>query len=276
MEMLHRADVEWEDSNPLAFTIYENDSQTLAMVKEALDYGRVRLAFQPVVLAGTDWPVGFYEGLVRIFDQAGRPIPARAFMSTVEALEIGREIDCASLLLGLRTLMQTPQIRLSVNMSARSIAYPKWSRILRHFIGQDAQLAERLILEISETSAMHLPEIVSTFMRQWRPKGLSFAMDDYGSGHISIPQLHAFDFDILKIDGKFARDIHKNSEHHAVTAALLSVGKQFDRLCIAEAVETEEDARWLTALGVDMMQGFLFGAPTVHAQWSGQNQRIQA
>lgn len=271
-----RADVDWKDSNPLAFAIYENDNQTLSMVREALAQGRVRLAFQPVVLAVEGWPVGFYEGLVRIFDQTGRPIPARAFMSAVEALEIGREIDCASLALGLRTLVQNPQIRLSVNMSARSIAYPKWSRILRHFIGQDPQLAERLILEMSETSAMHLPEIVTTFMREWRPKGLSFAMDDYGSGHISIPQLRAFDFDILKIDGNFTRNIHAHGEHHAITAALLAVARQFDRLCVAEAVENEEDARWLTALGVDMLQGYFFGAPTVLPPWSSKNRPVVA
>lgn len=271
-----RADVDWGDSNPLAFTVYENDRQTMSMVKEALSEGRVLLAYQPVVMAVQHKRIGFYEGLIRVLDKTGRPIPARAFMGAVEAHEIGREIDCASLALGLRTLELHPSIRLSINMSARSIGYPKWVRILRHYLATEATLGERLILEITETSAMQLPEIVGSFMRQWRAKGVSFAMDDYGSGHISIPQLKAFDFDILKIDGKLTRNIHKATEHHDVTAALLAVAKQFDRLCVAEAVETAEDARWLTSLGVDMLQGYAFGAPTVKPDWLSTPSRKSA
>lgn len=266
-----RADVDWKDSNALAFTVFENDRQTLEMVREAVSQGRVRLAYQPIVMAGNTARVAFYEGLIRVLDQSGRPIPARAFMGAVEAHEIGREIDCAALALGLRTLANHPRVRLAINMSARSIGYPKWLRVLRHHLGENPRIGERLILEISETSAMQLPEIVSSFMRQWRGKGISFAMDDYGSGQISIPQLKAFEFDILKIDGQFTRNIHATNEFHAITAALLAVGKQFDRICVAEAVETQADATWLAALGLDMLQGYAFGAPTVNPVWMQAN-----
>lgn len=262
-----RADVDWKDSSALAFAVFENDRETLSMVREALSQGRVQLAYQPVVMAAHTSRAAFHEGLIRVLDKAGRPIPARAFITAVEAHELGREIDCAALALGLRTLMQYPRIRLSVNMSARSIGYPKWTRILRHHIGEHPRLCERLILEISETSAMQLPEIVLSFMAQWRSKGISFAMDDYGSGPISIPQLKDFGFDILKIDGCFTRGIHANAEHHATTAALLAVAKQFGRTSVAEAVETEADAQWLAALGLDMLQGYAFGAPTVNPDW---------
>ena len=262
-----RSDVDWKDSNALAFAVFENDRQTLDMVRDAVTQGRVRLAYQPVVMAGNTSRVAFYEGLIRVLDQSGRPIPARAFMGAVEAHEIGREIDCAALALGLRTLAQHPRVRLAINMSARSIGYPKWLRVLRHHLGETPRIGERLILEISETSAMQLPEIVSSFMRQCRAKGISFAMDDYGSGQISIPQLKAFEFDILKIDGQFTRNIHASTEFHAITAALLAVGKQFERICVAEAVETQADATWLAALGLDMLQGYAFGAPTVNPDW---------
>ncbi|WP_435257464.1 EAL domain-containing protein [Thioclava sp. FR2] len=262
-----RADVEWKDSNALSYAVFENDRQTLDMVRDAVAQGRVRLAYQPVVMAGNTSRVAFYEGLMRVLDQSGRPIPARAFMAAVEAHEIGREIDCVALALGLRTLAQHPRVRLAINMSARSIGYPKWLRVLRHHLAETPRIGERLILEISETSAMQLSEIVLSFMRQWRGKGISFAMDDYGSGQISIPQLKAFEFDILKIDGQFTRNIHVSTEFHAITAALLAVGKQFERICVAEAVETPADAAWLAALGLDMLQGYAFGAPTVNPDW---------
>ncbi len=272
----HRADVDWQNSSPLAFTVFENDGQTLTLVREALRQGRVLLAFQPVVVGMDADRIGFYEGLIRVLGKTGRPIPARAFLGAVEAHELGREIACASLALGLRTLIDNPGIRLSINMSARSIGYPKWIRILRSHLSENPTLAERLILEVTEDSTRQLPEIVTAFMRLWRAKGVSFAMDDYGAGQISIPQLHAFDFDILKIDGKFTRKIHTNPGNQEITAALLSVAKQFDRLCVAEAVETGDEARWLAALGVDMMQGYAFGAPTVKPEFKSVVMRRSA
>lgn len=262
-----KADVEWKDSNPLAFTLHERESDSLAMVRAALRKRRVCLAYQPVVLGMDTARIGFHEGLIRLLDPSGRPIPAASFMHRIEADELGREIDCAALDLGLAALAAHPDQRIAINMSARSIGYPRWMRTLRERLAEDGTLAERLILEISESSAMELPEIVMAFLRQWRPRGISFAMDDYGSGKVSIPQLHAFDFDILKIDGRFTRRIAREGRYHEVTAALLSVARQFDMMTVAEAVETEDDARWLTALGVDMMQGYAFGAPTIRPDW---------
>lgn len=271
-----RADVDWQDTSPLAFAIHENDREIMGMVEQALASQRVRLAFQPVVLARDVQRIQFHEALIRVLDPSGHPIPARAFMPAVEAHEIGRKIDCAALALGLRALELYPEIHLSVNMSARSIGYPKWQQVLRHYLGGDSRIGHRLILEISETSAMQLPEIVSSFMGLWRNRGLRFAMDDYGSGHISIPQLKAFAFDILKIDGRFTRNIHADTEHHAVTAALLAVAKQFNRICVAEAVESRADARWLRQLGVEMLQGYAFGAPTVNPAFMAQPNRKSA
>ncbi len=72
----------------------------------------------------------FYEGLIRIIDPAGRHIPARDFIAEVENTELGRLIDCATLQLGLATLAEQPAVRLSVNMFAQSIGYPKWVRTL--------------------------------------------------------------------------------------------------------------------------------------------------
>ena len=80
----------------------------------------------------------------------------------------------------------------------------------------------------------------------------------------------------LKIDGKFTRKIHTNPGNQEITAALLSVAKQFDRLCVAEAVETGDEARWLAALGVDMMQGYAFGAPTVKPEFKSVVMRRSA
>lgn len=265
----NRADVDRQDADPVSQTIHLNDGQVLLMVRNALRQGRLRLAYQPVVMAANYEKTGFHEGLIRVLDPAGRPIPAGSFMPAVEAHELGREIDCASLGIGLQVLAAHPGIRLSINMSARSIGYAKWMRILRSVLAETPELGERLILEITEKSAMLLPDIVASFMRQWGARGVTFALDDYGAGTLSIPAVHDFGFDILKIDGSFVRGIHRSKRLQVICASLLSVSKQMEKLCVAESVETAAEAAFLRALGVEMLQGYAFGAPTVEPEWLG-------
>ena len=91
-------------------------------------------------------------------------MPARDFIGAVETSEPGRIIDCLALEMGLAALAEEPALRLAINMSARSIGYPRWKRTLAHGLDGDATVAERLILEITEASAMLMPDIVQVFM----------------------------------------------------------------------------------------------------------------
>ena len=117
---------------------------------------------------------------------------------------------------------------------------------------------------------MLVPEIVIAFMDDWQREGIAFALDDFGAGYTAIRYFRDFYFDILKIDGQFIRNIHADRDNQVVTAALLSIGKQFDMMCVAESVETLADAQFLQALGVECMQGYLFGAPSVNPDWDVQ------
>jgi EAL domain-containing protein (putative c-di-GMP-specific phosphodiesterase class I) len=260
-------DVRRAETSPLAFAVSENDRQTITMVSDALRKSRLRLAYQPIMLSADTNRVGYYEGLMRVLDPAGRIIPARDFMPAVEAHEIGREIDCAALSMGLGTLIENPHLRLSINMSARSIGYPRWTSILRSTMRKHPTIGERLILEITENSAMLVPEIVIAFMDEWQATGIAFAIDDFGAGFTAIRYFKDFSFDILKVDGQFIRGIHQDADNQVLTAALLAIGKQFDMLTVAESVESLEDAEFVRAMGVDCMQGYFFGVPTVNPIW---------
>lgn len=260
-------------ASPLGVAISVGDRATMAMVRQAIDTKRLRLAYQPVVLGRDPDRVAFYEGLIRVLDPTGRVIPAKDFMNAVEGHEIGREIDCAALEMGLLALAQHPDLRISINMSARSIGYPRWIRVLRQGLSVGPTIGERLILEITESSAMLVPEIVIAFMDEMQTAGVAFALDDFGSGYTAIRYFKDFFFDILKIDAQFIRNIHRDPDNQALTAALLSIGKHFQMFTVAEAVETVEEAECLRQMGVDCLQGFLFGAPTVKPQFMTQGLR---
>lgn len=262
-----RMDAQAGVASPLGVAISENDRQTLSMVREALDRKLVKLAFQPVVLARDANRVAFYEALIRLTDAQGRIIPARDFMDAVEAQEMGREIDCAALEAGIDTLARNPGLRIAVNMSARSIGYPRFQRVLDQGLARHPGVAERLILEITEDSAMLVPEICQAFMDDLHRRGVAFSLDDFGSGPTIIRYFKDFFFDMVKVDGQFVRNLHADIGTQTVAAALIGVAKQFDMFTVAEAVETEAEAAVLRAMGVDCLQGYLYGAPTVKPFW---------
>ena len=255
-------------SSPLGVAISVADAATIAMVVDAVRSRRLRLAYQPIVLSRDPAKVAFYEGLIRVMEPNGRIIPAKDFMGVVENHELGREIDCLALDYGLKALARHADLRISINMSARSIGYAKWMWTLKRGLEQNATIGERLILEVTEGSAMTVPELVLSFMDQVQRRGVSFALDDFGAGYTAIRYFKDFNFDILKIDGQFIRKINRDPDNQALTKAMLAIGKHFDMFTVAESVETPEEAECLRALGVDCQQGYLYGAPTVKPPWS--------
>lgn len=263
-------------SSPLDHAINQRDRDTLDMVRKAIDANQIELAYQPVVQAARPDQVAFYEGLIRVLDDSGRVIPAREFINVVENQEIGRVLDTLALEKGLTSLADEPGLRLSINMSARSIGYPRWNETMKHWLAHDPLIGERLILEITERTAIVMPDLVQVFMADLQSRGVSFALDDFGSGYTAFRYLKDFFFDILKIDGEFIQGIHANPDNQVLTQALLSVARHFDMFTVAENVETLEDAEFLASIGVDCMQGYFFGAPTIRPWWQQEEQRAHA
>ena len=262
--------------NALDHAVASRDANIMDMVSRAIQHRQVMLAFQPVVLARDPGTAAFYEGLIRVLDETGRIIPAKEFITEVENTEYGRMLDCIALEKGLTELAQYPSLRLAINMSARSIGYKKWGRTLQRGLQQDPTVAERLILEITETSAMTVPELVATFMNDLQSKGITFAMDDFGSGYTALRHFKDFSFDILKIDGEFSRDIANDPDNQVLVGAIVKIAEQFDLYTVAERVETQAEAATLAALGVDCLQGYLYAAPTVAPFWRPDAQRKKA
>lgn len=261
-----------EEASPLDFAVITRDRSTVAMVAAALHHRETMLAFQPVVQSQRPERIAFYEGLIRVLDDTGRIIPAHDFIDAVEATETGRLLDCVALETGLRTLQRNPQIRLSINMSARSIGYPRWMRSLRQGVQSDPTIGERLILEITERSALTVPELVVRFMADLQMRGITFALDDFGAGYTSLRYLRDFQFDVIKIDGGFVRGVHDDPDNQVLTRAMVDIARQLDMFTVAESVENMADSHWLASIGVDCQQGYFFGAPTVNPPWNSPAQ----
>jgi len=250
-------------ASPLDAAISSQERETIGQVAAALKERRMRLAFQPAVYAADPTVIGFFEGFIRLLNRRDMVIPARDFVAAVEQHELGREIDCAALQMGLMALQRNPQIRVSINMSARSVGYRPWAGILRKALRDRPGLGQNLILEINETSAMQVPDVLRPFMDEMRRCGIVFALDDFGSGMMSLRLLRELRFEIAKIDGGLVRNVDTSPDAQVVVRAAIALAQEMGMYVSAEAVETEGEANWLRTAGVGCMQGYLFGAPTV-------------
>ena len=246
------------------------DRDTLDMVRDAIRNKRIRLGYQQVVSSKAPDRPAFCEGLLRVLDRKGRVIPAHDFIDVVEQDQMGRQLDVLALETGLAMLGKHPGLRLSINMSARSIGYPQWKQTLYAGLKGDRTIAERLVLEISEDTMIAIPELVQVFMEELHLQGISFALDNFGKTVTSLRHLRDLFFDIIKIDGTFTHDLVDNPDNRAMIKAIVAMAGALETYTVAQKVETRGDAEVLIDLGVDGMQGYFFGAPTLNPGWMSQ------
>jgi EAL domain-containing protein (putative c-di-GMP-specific phosphodiesterase class I) len=247
--------------DPFQAAMASRDSDVLTLVHDALAAGRTKMAYQPIMLVGERAGVAFYEGLVRVLDEAGRVIPAAYFMSAIGENDLGREVDCTTLEHAFRLLRSRKDLRISINVSARSLADGKWRDILARGLADPSDVGNRLIFEISETSAMELHEVMIRFMVEMQPKGVAFALDGFGAGMTAFRHLKEFFFDLVKIDKSFVRGIHDDPDNQVLTEALMMVAHQFEMFVVADGVETAQEAAFMSDLGADCLQGYHLGVP---------------
>lgn len=228
-------------------------------VAQALAQGRLGFHFQPVVRAGAPRFVAFHEMLARLRLPDGNILAAGAFLPLVAETEIGREIDRLALTRALEALEADRSLRLSINMSPLSMGDAEWLEILAAERWRGA--APRLILEISEDAAVSEAEQTADFLNHARGFGCAFALDDFGAGVTGFRHFRAFRFDMVKLDGGFTRDIHRERDAQVLVECLGAVAKHFDMMTVAERVEAPEDAAWLAGQGIDCFQGYLYGRP---------------
>lgn len=268
MDLREKAIRAAQRSNPLDEAVRQRDRNALTMVERALAHKEVILAFQPIYASRDMAQPAFYESLLRVLDETGRVIPARDFMPFVAHSETSRTLDCLSLEMSLLELKRNAQLCLSVNMSARSIGYSDWRNQLTKALAETPEIASRLILEISESSVMEMPEVVNDFMSEMLLYKVRFALDEYGSGPTSYDLLRDFFFDFIKLDGSFSTRIHEDPENQVLAGAIARMTRALGIQSIATQVEHRQEAKALGRLGFAYFQGYYFGAPTISPPWN--------
>ena len=152
-------------------------------------------------------------------------------------------------------------LSLALNISATQFRDPNFADRIIGIVCEYDIPPGKLILEITEHSAMHDPLAAAAAMRRLTEAGIQFSIDDFGTGYSSLVQLKRLPFAELKIDRSFVTDIANNAEDRQIVEAIVLIARQFGLRVVAEGVEDKETGMLLGNLGVDLLQGFGIAKP---------------
>jgi diguanylate cyclase (GGDEF)-like protein len=232
----------------------------------ALNERRIVTAFEPVVdTASRD--VAFYECLIRMERDDGRMLLAPDVVPVAERLGLIRLVDHRVLELVVAELAQAPGVELSLNISPDTTMDPDWWAAIESLMHAHPGVAERLIVEITETVAIQDLDELRGFVTRLKNFGSRIAIDDFGAGYTSFRNLRKLGVDIVKIDGAFVQNIARSADDRAFVQTLIDLACRLHIKTVAEWVQDEQAALLLHDWGCDYIQGRLIGLASAARPW---------
>lgn len=152
--------------------------------------------------------------------------------------------------------------RLSINYMPNAMLEPV--RCVRSSLAAASRAAldpSRLIFEMVEHEPIDDPAKAREIFQVYRSHGITNALDDFGSAHSGLVLLAELEPEILKLDMALIRGIDSSARKRSIVAAMVGICRDLEIRLIAEGIETRPEAATLRGLGIDLMQGYLFGRP---------------
>ncbi|MEP1229927.1 MAG: GGDEF and EAL domain-containing protein [Litorimonas sp.] len=243
--------------------ITENDILT------ALNDRRVSLAYQPIIDAKTR-DLHHYECLLRLRRNDGEIVSAGRFIMAAERLGLVNLLDRRALEIGAQALQDNPELHIALNVSAGTLRDEQSASEYIKALKALGPNAARVTIELTETLALDDPAMASLFSVELRKLGCAFAIDDFGSGYTTFRNLMAIEADTIKIDGSFIQDIATEPHKQTFVRMMVDLAQTFSVKTVAEMVDSHADADLLRRLGVDYLQGYMFGIPSAAPAWQRQ------
>lgn len=234
----------------------------------ALNERRILLAYEPIVDSHTR-ETKFFECLMRIQRSDGSIVPAHSVIPVAERLGLVRLIDHRVLELAVDQLVAHPNLQASLNVSPASTTDPDWWVRLGALLRAHRNVAERLIVEITEMAAIQDVDDTRGFVTRVKDLGCRIAIDDFGAGYTSFRNLRKLGVDIVKIDGAFVQNIVRSEDDRAFVRTMIDLARRLNLKTVAEWVQDDQGAKMLSAWGCDYLQGKLIGRAQLDHPWSG-------
>jgi len=235
-------------------------------VVAALNDHRLVFAYQPIICAKTR-EVKHHECLLRMKKLDGSVMGAGQFIPAAEQLGLVRLVDRHALEMTVAELHANPRASLAVNVSGTTTGDSAWLQSFANYLSANSQIANRIIIELTETAALNDFEEIARFVSNLREMGCRVAIDDFGAGYTSFRNLQMLHVDMVKIDGSYVKGLAQSRDNQIFVRTLVDLAKNFNLKTVAEWVGSDEEAEMLEGFGIDYFQGFHFGEPEFELKW---------
>ncbi len=245
-------------------------------LRQGLRDNQFELYFQPV-LKIRDGSVLGAETLIRWHHPSMGLITPSDFLPYIENSALMLKLDDWALGEACRLLADTqddPALKapqhLAVNISYQQFHQPDFVARVRNTIDDSGADPNRLQFEITETVLIKAVEDSVDRINALKQLGISFAIDNFGTGYSALADLRQLPIDTLKIDRTFVRDIASDPNDAAIVKAVLSMAHHIGLKVIAEGVETRAQLQFLRKAECSYYQGYLARPPIPHAQFRAE------
>ena len=242
------------------------DKATLAgELEEGIAKGQFKVYFQPVVDVKTG-KIASAESLIRWFHpqkgfiSPGVFIPALEDSGHISELDL-YVLDSVNEFQKKRYQSDKITVPVSTNLSWMDFYDEKIMNWLEKKCADVSMPSGLCRMEITETSYAAIEADRSATLEALREAGILLLLDDFGSGYSSFGMLQNYNFDIIKIDMSFVRQIETNTKTRSIIRFIIEMAHTMDIKIIAEGAETKEQVEFLRDNGCDYIQGYYFYKP---------------
>jgi len=245
--------------------VFRPDNQAIAQlsteagwsirIKDALRDRRMEMWLQPILpLRGDGKP--YFEALVRMREVDGKIVMPGQFLSAAENFGNMQQIDQFALYESMNLLAGHPTLRLSINLSARTLNNEHLPVIVERLITAWRIAPDRVLFEITETAMIQNLAQARQLITAIKQFGCRFALDDFGAGASSMLYLRDLPVDVLKIDGSFIRSLDVDPINRALVKSINEIAHVLGKQTVAEYVVSAAVLQAVKSLGVDYVQGW--------------------
>lgn len=235
------------------------------LIDEALMEDRVEVFYQPFYNV-RESRFNVAEALVRIRQKNGDIVPPAVFIPVAEEsgqiIPLGLRIFekvCAFLSRGEAASLGLDEIE--VNISAAQFDYENPAKFILDYLEKYGVDPHQINLEITETAAAENREMMLQNMEKLCEKGITFSLDDFGTGRSNIDYFVNMPVKIIKFDHSFTRGFFENEKTKHILTGMVDIFHKMDMSIVVEGIETEEQVKVMSNMGVEFIQGYYYSRP---------------